>query len=108
MSKTNLKDNIFIEGFINERWMNDSIRSYSNSCEMISKNGNKPIWRYYIYEGKTSDIPEELTKECCIYNPSCLGNGDRWTTKLDSTSYRPASLAIQSICKEDYCIIYKI
>ena len=98
MPKVNLKDNIFIEGFDNE------LDVYDRSIDLCIDLGNFSI----LYEGKTSEIPEELLdfllsedcpKEESHYNyKDFLGNLCIHTTAKES---------IQSACDKEYCIIYK-
>lgn len=95
--KTNLKDNIWIEGF-------DLIEELQNT------EGYKNLIPV-IFVGKTSEIPEEIAKECIEYfiqrckyrnyNPDKLIDG----IKLMGFNYSKQS--IQSACDKPYCIIYK-
>ena len=96
--KVELKEGIFIEGSSNveyfyglEAWVNH----YGSGV---------------IYQGKTSEIPEELASQCCKYQNSYEGEpfykkyGDViWTIY----PYKTAKESIQSACQNEYCIIYK-
>ena len=96
--KTNLKENIWIEGF--------------DECVLGTqfklKDGIIPT--NAIYFGKTSEIPEELASQCCKYQNSYEGEpfykeyGDiTWATY----PYETAKESIQSACQNEFCIIYK-
>lgn len=101
--KTQLKKGIWLEGF-------DTMQSI-DYCELLDAMSLCGI-KSYIYKGKTFRIPEELAKECVEYyierckyknyNPDKLIDGIR----LNGFNY--ATLAIQSACPQEYCIIYKI
>ena len=106
MSKVNLKENIWIEGF-------DSVESqYIRSTDICIDLGNFSI----LYEGKTSEIPEDVAKECVeikgMYPTKTLYKDYIDYTKGQHTnSYKPLYFAIESIqsaCPEEFCIIYKI
>lgn len=88
--KVNLKDNIWIEGIINDG---------------ISR--LLPTGVDYIYQGKTSEIPEELAKECLNthYDGYCgrIYYGKMYNEFLSNNPIE----SIQSACPEKYCIIYK-
>lgn len=97
--KTELKPNIFIEGF-NEK-------DLQVLCGMEVEDSGHVL----LYEGKTSEIPEELAKEYVEYyiqrckhknyNPDKLLEG----IKLNGFNY--ATQSIQSACQQEFCIIYK-
>ena len=100
--KTNLKNEIWIEGF-------------DTTNELVSKKEYFPIidgkLQNIIYSGKTSGIPEELASQCCKYQNSYEGEpfykeyGDAtWATH----PYETAKESIESACNKEYCIIYKI
>lgn len=100
MSKVNLKDNIWIEGFDSEKEVYDiTLIVDFDTC---------------IWAGKTSDIPEEVAKECVkkhpnIYYmdydvPSHIRIKD-WTSNWTKIT---AKKSIQSACDKPYCIISKI
>lgn len=116
MTKVNLKDNIFIEGFddINKFLSKENKYNVQNTLHFLK--------RFLIYSGKTSEIPEDLAKECVIQFGLCKG------TQLDDGSilqediyfgfknYKPGfgvvdfetpKESIQSACDKEYCIIYK-
>lgn len=86
MSKVNLKDNIWIQGF-------DSFITLSFALAA----GVKPI-----YAGKTSEIPEELAKECVLPPVNGYRNYKNLWINVNT-----AKESIQSACPEEYCIIYK-
>ena len=89
-----LKDNIWIEGFCN-------IEKYDEMIVSISA---------ILYHGKTSDIPEEIAKECvkCI---DSLGEGYGGYFDYNSKDWmyhlNTAKESIQSACNQEYCIIFK-
>ena len=108
----NLKDNIWIEGFDT----NYEVYSFKDTICFFGE--ATP----HIYIGKTSEIPEELAKECVIQFGLCKG------TQLDDgiillgdvyfgfKNYKPGfgvvdfetpKESIQSACDKEYCIIYK-
>jgi len=97
--KTNLKDNIWIEGF-DDRY----------ECACMAYNGF-PL----LYEGKTSEIPEELAKECVskmISNNPPLDQeikfrGKYYNYSSISNYCKTATESIQSACNKEFCIIYK-
>lgn len=100
MSKVNLKDNIWIQGF-------DSFITLSFALAA----GVKPI-----YAGKTSEIPEEILRDVCelqnYFNTLEYINQDIDRYKnYKVTEYTwydcTAKESIQSACPEEYCIIYK-
>lgn len=87
--KTNLKDNIWIEGF----------NSFTGlSFALVA--GVKPI-----YSGKTSEISEELAKECVEWSEF---DKDILSYYHYSKAFKTAKESIQSACDKEYCIIYKI
>lgn len=100
MNKVELKNKIFIEGF-DTQWQYRK-RLYgntgiSNSVELI-------------YQGKTSEMPEELASQCCKYHTIYEGSvhykeygNITWATY----PYIEAKESIQSACNKEFCIIYK-
>lgn len=98
MSKVNLKSNIWIEGF-----------DTSDECFL-------PVAKFYpdkldnvLYEGKTSEIPEELAKECVYGKVYTFSGVKDYPDFVDSSNrFNQAKKSIQSACKEEYCVIYKI
>ena len=94
MAKINLKDKIFIEGIAND-----------GVSRLL------PTGVCCLYQGKTSEIPEELAKECAapLYlnygttNPTPWG----WDSYNDNSVKNTSIQSIQSACSEEYCIIYK-
>ena len=96
----NLKDNIWIKGFYKEIDI-----AYYELAEAIG-GGMKD----FIYKGKTSDIPEEIAKEC-VKHIGSLGEGyggyfdhnsKDWMYHLNTSKE-----SIQSACNQEYCIIFK-
>jgi hypothetical protein len=106
--KINLKDNIWIEGFDFNTYIQEERLRFG--CNKI------------LYSGKTSEIPEELAKECIIQLVLCKG------TKMDDgtilqedicfgfknyklgfgvVDFETAKESIQSACLQEFCIIYK-
>ncbi len=114
---TNLKDNIWIEGFDSEEELN----YHSFGFSVLENDDN------IIYKGKTSEIPEEVAKECVAkihvelapspYNDWCGGFdyayvdykniGEYAGWQGDAGCYRKATESIQSACDKPYCTIYK-
>jgi len=103
--KTNLKDNIWIEGFNTAFWENvvgnDPYKTYE---------GNE-----LIYFGKTSEIPEEIANEYIDIEYF----GEYWQGMWEYKGYKnfdintpydhvhTAEESIKSACNSEYCIIYK-
>ena len=85
-----LKDNIWIEGFCN-------IEKYDEMIVSISA---------ILYHGKTSDIPEEIAKECvgCFKNEYYLDYSSEIKYLYE---FKTAKESIQSACNQEYCIIFK-
>lgn len=103
MSKIELKEGIFIEGFNN--WL-DSADEFLN--KHIKRNCD------LIYQGKTSDIPEEIANKIFTFHSSfnIPGRVDKFYKNFnfrnDGIGYVcSAKESIQSACSEEYCIIYK-
>lgn len=96
----NLKDNIWIEGF-------DEIASgYILQDKIIT------ICDNIIYSVKTSEIPEELAKECVkLLTPkhaiSLYQNYKYKLPQLVSFTRTTARESIKTACYKEYCIIYK-
>lgn len=104
--KTNLKDNIWIEGFNNQGDLGH--QCFSFAAYHLNEN--------ILYSGKTSDIPEELAKECVkwehiVLSATAIKTGSGQTYKDYSGEKRwyiySAKESIQSACSQPYCIIYK-
>ncbi len=108
----NLKDNIWIEGF-------DSFIAHEEAIVYflrISENDNPEI----VYSGKTSDIPEEIAKEC-VLKMMCVNAEDlvhamyrryhAGNMEVQSLTHQyscvSAKESIQSACNQEYCIIFK-
>lgn len=94
--KINLKEDIWIVGF------DDSAKRYDF---LLSIGGRKNT----IYDGKTSEIPEEIAEKC-VY--SLFGNKescrDYSKSGVGYESYPfTAKESIQSACDKKWCIIYK-
>ena len=92
--KTNLKDNIWIEGFDTE-----SDLKYHHR-------------RRTIYAGRTSEIPEKLIEECAELlspnHPISLWRNYKYDKPQPvSIARATAKQSIQSACDKPYCVIYK-
>ena len=96
----NLKDNIWIEGF-DDRF----------DCAIAGYNGN-----VLLYEGKTSEIPKEIAKECVEQiGEWFIGNTPIYQNYIDENNIPVmkrhvilnSKQSIQSACEKEYCIIYK-
>lgn len=109
MSKVNLKNNIWIEGF------EDDFKRYERTIELFKESKIQDPWKqdeYILYKGKTSEISEELAKRIIPFM--------FWDKKSDKDrprfkTYKPTVVSyefldykesIQSACPEEYCIIY--
>ena len=111
--KTNLKDNILIVGFNSIKYP-DGI-----SSEHMWWDGCDDLTNYVLlYSGKTSEISEVLAKKCVkksLPNFNTYLNYDQKrgknNTPFDKTElmwFKTAKESIQSACKDEYCLIYKI
>ena len=89
--KTNLKGDIWIEGF---------------DVEFDLKYNRK---RRIIYTGITSEISEDIATQCCKY--SCNWDGDVYFMDYglnhETHNFKTAKESILSACDKPYCIIYK-
>ena len=100
----NLKDDIWIKGFDTIEAKNDELRYLCHVSEnMLSE---------LIYAGKTSDISEEIAKECVEVTATGLfKNYIRSDEKVQDYGMQPISTtakeSIQSACNREYCIIFK-
>lgn len=95
----NLKDNIWIEGFNTAK---ESHLIYENISIKYS----------IIYVGKTSEIHEEIAKECAeIHQGLSYWGGPNdifyvdYNNKLNGFS--KAKNSIKSTCPQEYCIIFR-
>ncbi|MCK9575566.1 MAG: hypothetical protein M0R51_06375 [Clostridia bacterium] len=95
MNKIYVKKDIFIEGFDNEWQYRQKLygkTGISNSVELL-------------YQGKTSEISEELAIKIAEKGELCEFY---WDYNLDDYSKNiTAKESIQSACDKEYCIIYK-
>lgn len=92
----NLRDNIWIEGFNNH---NNLIAYYDS---LVHERKER------IYCGKSSEIREEIAKECV--KKWCSGNGfyNNYKTESQYTEYlcKTAKQSILSACDKEFCIIF--
>lgn len=104
--KTNLKDNIWIEGF------DDKIKFVAGHCFY---NDNDQLFDV-IYFGGTSEIPKEIAREVCelqqVFNdPKYIEQDIDRYRNYRLTNYIwfdcTAKQSIMSACSQEYCIIYK-
>ena len=101
---TNTKDDIWSEGFDIIEAKNDKLRYLCHVSEnMLSE---------LIYAGKTSDISEEIAKECVEVTATGLFKNYIWSDeKVQDYGMQPISTtakeSIQSACNQEYCIIFK-
>ena len=102
MSKVNLKDNIWIEGFDTLDWLNAHIFPFE--------------YFEILYKGKTSEIPEEIIRSVCelqdVFNtPEYINQDIDRYKNYKVTEYTwydcTAKESIQSACSDEFCIIYK-
>lgn len=90
--ETNLKNNIWIEGFDSEEQVYDiTLIADFDTC---------------IWAGKTSEIPEEIAKKY-VQRMSIFTPQFRAYNKTYSDFYCTPKESIQSACDKPYCIIYK-
>ena len=93
------KEQIWIEGFDN--YVIEDIVSFNNKLDKLD---NK-----VIYSGKTSEIFEELAKEC-VQTP-LMGDFIDYSNHIRGAmcyiAVSTAKESIQSACSQPYCIIYK-
>lgn len=103
MSKVNLKDNIWIEGFERKSLIYDRI---------LQLGGEQNI----LYKGKTSEIPEDISDNCVKsingygfrnYIMSDYNGGSSPFEVYIPYSCKTAKDSIQSACKEEFCVIIK-
>ena len=84
------------------------IKGFTSRKEMIQFHNyyvNNEIDPVIFYEGKTSDISEELAKSLADKGSLCEFY---WNEKIDDYDKTiTAKQSIQSVCNEKYCIIYK-
>lgn len=94
---TNLKDNIWIEGFEEEFFQIQLL-------QVVGIEYDKEV----IYHGKTSEIPEEVAKKCVLnWRTDGLYNNYKIESQYEEYMFKTATESIQSACDKPYCIIYK-
>ncbi len=97
--KTNLKENIWIEGF-------------DDNFGLGYRAKNATYFKECLYYGKTSEIPEEIAKRHIKNDGDSLGEWFKdYSSSIDNNppySKETAKESIQSACDKEYCIIYKI
>lgn len=108
MNKIELKNKTFIEGF-------DDIALWNQKICYLGQVSEKDI--ELLYSGKTSEIPEELAKECVNTIPHYFygmrivdtdGNDVLFKNyKINKFVKRSGKRSIQSACPNEFCIIYK-
>lgn len=97
--KTNLKENIWINGFDHDFRPHQFWFSKKHEIKEV------------IYLGKTSEIPEEIAKECVDKiqpDYELLFCKDYSIDANINVFYSLAKDSIQSACNQEYCIIYKL
>ena len=95
--KTELKPNIFIEGFDSESEFRR--RMYGRKGMSFSVD--------LIYQGKTSDVPEEIARNSTQRSEFDENIIQYYDYEKDYWPCRTAKESIQSACKQKWCIIYK-
>lgn len=99
---TNLKGNIWVEGFDT----NEEVYNFKDTICFVGE--ELP----YLYIGKTSEITEELAKECVeYYIQRCKYknyNSDKLIEGIKLNGFNYSIQSIISACDKKYCIIYKI
>ena len=109
IDKINLKDNLWIQGFFDDKKCENEYLHIVESNELSIKYGSgKQI--EVLYKGKTSEIPENAAKTYVrkmrfSYQTAYLS----YEPYLYSPNHFPtAKESIQSACQEKFCIIYKL
>ncbi len=98
MSKLNLKDNIWIEGFTREELFDLSKEDWRNIVDDVSVDK-------MLYQGKTSVITEELASKILINHWNFRHEyPDFYNKGFDLNSSKES---IQSACNKEFCIIHK-
>lgn len=109
MIRIELKPNTILEGFADKREFDMKLYYLTFNAPSPYREGKViPI----LYEGKTSDISEDIAQKCAEYyiqrceyknyNPDKLIDG----IKLNGFNY--ATDSIKSSCLYEFCIIYNI
>ena len=96
MTAINLKGDFWIRGFDT----NEEVYNFKDSICFLGE----PV--PYIYIGKTSEISEDLAKECV--DKTRLRNFKNYKTFRFCGLPFTAKESIQSACSDEFCIIYKI
>lgn len=91
--KTNLGTGYTIKGFDNDLSLNEWYKSLGLERTNIT----------VLYQGKTSEIPEEIA-EVCVIHRNFYEFKDYSNVLM---AYKTAKESIQSACNQTYCIIYK-
>lgn len=94
----NLKDNIWIEGL--------------NSGIEVSVCYDALGYENIIYHGKTTEIPEEIAKECVEIHQGLSyweGADDLFYVDYNdkTNGFSKAKNSAQSACPQEYCIIFR-
>lgn len=96
--KTELKPNIFIEGFDSESEFRR--RMYGRKGISFSVD--------LIYQGKTSDVPEEIAEKYTgKHLDSFWKDYSEPIHNIDYLWVETAKESIESACKQEWCVIYK-
>ena len=98
MNKVCLKQDIFIEGFDSNQRLISNQYLLANNIKLV------------LYSGKTSEIPEELARECISFIDNPMDNGRNIPFKNYSHNFLGVTTdkeSIQSACSQEFCIIYK-
>ena len=104
--KTQLKDNIFIEGFVTQTGVD--LELLSDNKKFLRDDILDEFNPNLIYEGKTSEIPEDIAKECVLnWRTNELYNNYKISSQYEEYMFKTAKESIQSACNQTYCIIYK-
>lgn len=110
MSKVNLKDNIWIEGFDDMKSQLFKFNYLMNDIDISHSLGNCSSYSS-IQCFKTSEISEELAKTICykkqFYLNYALFNDLKENDWREPYMFTSAKESIQSACSKEYCIIYK-
>lgn len=105
--KTNLREDIYIEGF-------DELVQLNTICDVYFEDVNA-----ILYRGKTSEVPEELARQLVEFKRNIAGSAlivPRELLLFKTYAYarsncqfvfRTAVRSILSACPKNYCVIYK-
>jgi hypothetical protein len=114
MNRIELKPNIILEGFDDKREFDMKLHYLTFNASSPHREGKViPV----LYEGKTSEMSEELAKELVDTIPHIFygkrivdtnGNDVLFKNyKINKFVKRSGKRSIQSACPNEFCVIYK-